>query len=204
MIQPNDGGYKRDMHADRMLYSILSEISKIVSTIFWALATLALPLALILLAAFLLDAYEQRKLNLRRAARDRYWVEYWRAEMARMRAWERELDAFARSLKPRETLLLQTFLCRHPSYTRIVYRRELCFYPHFSMSVLDTDWDRPYNLKTRQDAGPSMHEVITAALASFLEELALFRMRQEFAEKVLSRRLPCGDCCGAVAGAMTL
>lgn len=180
-----------------MLYSILSLVSTI-------LLLLVVPLALILLAAFLLDAYEQRKLNLRRAARDSYWVESWRAEMERMRAWERELDAFARSLTARETLLLQTFLCRHPSYKRIVYRRELCFYPHFSMSVLDTDWDRLRNLKTRQDAGPSMHDVITAALASFQEELALFRMRQEFAEKVLSRRLPCGDCCRAVAGAMTL
>ncbi len=118
-------------------------------------------------------------------------------------AWERELDAFALSLTTEETRMLAMFLSSHHNYRRICYNRKVSFEPLFSISILETDWGRTRNFKTRQML-PSMHEVITAALASFQEKLALFRMRQEFAEKVLSRRLPCGDCCRAVAGAMTL
>jgi hypothetical protein len=99
--------------------------------------------------------------------------------------------------------MLAKFLRSHHHYRRICYGRELSFEPRFSISILDTDWSSMRALSTRHKM-PSMHEVITAALASFQQDLALFRMCKEFAEKVLRRRLPCDDCCEAVVDALTL
>jgi hypothetical protein len=193
-----------------LLYYIYFGIYTILCTLlFTVLYTVSTTLAyLLLIAAGLFLFYEtacrtacirneDRENALRRAEVRRHWFQEDQDDMARMRACKCELDAFARSLTTDETRMLAKFLCSHHDYKRICYRRELKFEPSFSISILDTDW-----LKRKQK--PSLHEVITAALASFQQELAHIRMCKKFAQNVLRWRLPCDDCCEAVVHALTL
>ncbi len=219
------------MHTDRMglLYYIYFGIYTILcASLFTVLYTVSTTLAyLLLIAAGLFLFYEtacrtacirneEREIALRMAtvyrhwfeddrtsAGDRYFFEEDRNDMARKRAWKRELDVFAHSLTTDETRMLSKFLCSHHDYKRICYGRELKFEPSFSISILDTDWCRFRFLELRRRQNPSLHEVITAALASFQKELAVFRERKQVSAQVLSRFLP-EDCCEAVVALLTL
>lgn len=149
------------------------------------------------------SALQERARQQRVAARDRQNYEDWLETMGKIRAFDREQEAFALSLTPDETLLLQTFLLRHPSYRAISYRRQISFVPQFSIAITDYDLYSGRDLKTRQET-PSMAERITDVLDSFKKELCLLRMRKEFVKEHLHKRLPCYDCCNAVAAALAL
>lgn len=165
-----------------------------------ALLALFCVLSCILSALFVLaDRARQQRI----AARDRQNYEDWLETIGKIRAFDRERVAFALSLTPDETLLLQTFLSRHPSYREISYRRQISFVPHFFIAITDYDLYSGRNPRTRQKT-PSMAERITDVLDSFKKELCLLRMRKEFVKQHLHKRLPCQDCCHAVAAALAL
>jgi hypothetical protein len=147
--------------------------------------------------------FQDRARQQRIAARDRQNYEDWLEKLAQIRAFDRQQNAFALSLTPDETLLLQTFLLRHPSYKEISYRRQISFVPLFSIAITDSDFLSGRDLRTRQKT-PSMAHRITDELASFKDELCLLRMRKEFVKKHFCTLLPCHDCCNAVVERLAL
>ncbi len=172
------------------IYVIVCAIMYALIALFWVLS-------------FISSALREYARQQRVAARDRQNYEYWLEVVTKIRAFDAQQQAFALSLTPSETLFLQAFLLRHPTYKAISYRRRISFVPQFSIAITDDDFMSRRNLKTRQKE-PSIAECITDALASFKDELCLLRMRTEFVKKHFYNVLPCHDCCDAVVQRLAL
>lgn len=141
--------------------------------------------------------YQKQKRQQFIAVRDRQNVEHWLEKIAQVNAFHHTLKAFTVSFTSDEMLRLQTFLKRHPSYESICKGRQVSFEEGFSMTITYFDFLSGRDPKTGRQK-PSMHQVIFDALASFNEELVIFRAHKEFVENDLYKRLPCRDCLDTV------